>query len=226
MKGVSASPQAVGVLVCYFSNNDVLLTHVCFVPCCDPSIFRAPITLLVIINNQGYEITLHPGLLSSPGSMQIDSSARSQACREALNGRLRMVEAFALALTCLLQSSPRCVFLLTFNCMTSENLISRKPIYYFNAHLALLFSQSNLFVFESLRRVEKQAKKSVIFSSRPSKGSRNETLEILVSSWMGGGSKEGRGRGKSHWKAFAMVPDGKQSSKLPLNSSVPANRAL
>lgn len=30
-----ASPQAVGVH-CYFSNNDVLLTHVCLVPCCDP----------------------------------------------------------------------------------------------------------------------------------------------------------------------------------------------
>lgn len=80
-----------------------------------------------------------------------------------------MVEVFAQALACLLQSSLRCVFLLTFNCMTSENLISRKPIYYFNAHLALLFSQSNLFVSESLRRVEKQAKKSFIFSSWPSK---------------------------------------------------------
>lgn len=28
------------------------------------------------------------------------------------------------------------------------------------------------------------------------------------------------------WKALALVPDGKQSSKLLLNSSVPANRAL
>lgn len=102
-------------------------------------------------------------------SMQIDSSASAQAYSKTLNGSFRMVEAFALALTCLLQSSLRCVFLLTFNCMTSENLISRKPIYYFNAHLALLFSQSNLFVFESLRRVEKQAKKTVIFSSWPSK---------------------------------------------------------
>lgn len=53
MKGIYASPQAVGVLVCYFSNNDVLLTHVCLVPCCDPLIFRALITLLLIINNQG-----------------------------------------------------------------------------------------------------------------------------------------------------------------------------
>lgn len=108
----------------------------------------------------------------------------------------------------------RCVFLLTFNCMTSENLISRKPIYYFNAHLALLFSQSNLFVFESLRRVEKQAKKSIIFSSCPSKGSRNETLKILVSSWMGGRSKEGMGRGRKllegicdgpRWKAIQQI---------------------
>ena len=68
-----------------------------------------------------------------------------------LNGTLSVVEVPALALGCLLQSSLRCVFLLTFNCMTSENLISRKPIYYFNAHLALLFSQSNLFVPKSLR---------------------------------------------------------------------------
>lgn len=49
---------------------------------------------------------------------------------------------------------------------------------------------------------------------------------------MGGGSEEGRGWGgggggrERDWKALALVPDGRQSSKLPLNSSVPANRAL
>lgn len=38
--------------------------------------------------------------------------------------------------------------------------------------------------------------------------------------------KDGGSGGEKDWKAFAWVPDGKQSSKLPLNSSVPANRAL
>jgi hypothetical protein len=140
---------------------------------------------------------------------------------------LSVVEIFALALRCLLQSSLRCVFLLTFNCMTSENLISRKPIYYFNAHLALLFSQSNLFVCESLWGVEKQAKKSFIFSFWPSKEGRNETLKIRVPTWgwVGGSKQEKEGK-KREGKTLASVPDGKQSSKLPLNSSVPANRAL
>lgn len=43
---------------------------------------------------------------------------------------------------------------------------------------------------------------------------------------MGGGSKEGRGRGRRRWEGTCLVPYGKPSSKLPLNSSAPANRAL
>lgn len=115
--------------------------------------------------------------------------------------------------------------------MTSENLISRKSIYYFNAHLALLFSQSNLFVSESLRRVEKQAKKSFIFSSWPSKEAEMKHLKSSFLARDGRREQEGKGlvgvrREGESWKALALVPDGRQSSKLPLNSSVPANRAL
>lgn len=106
-----------------------------------------------------------------------------------------MLEVFAPVLACLLQSSLRCVFLLTFNCMTSENLISRKPIYYFNAHLALLFSQSNLFVSESLRRVEKQAKKSFIFSSWPSK---ETEMKHLKSEFLAGDGRREQER-KGWW---------------------------
>lgn len=49
--------------LCYFSNNVVLLTHVCFVPCCDPSIFRALIMLLLLLIISEYEIILYSGLL-------------------------------------------------------------------------------------------------------------------------------------------------------------------
>lgn len=43
---------------------------------------------------------------------------------------------------------------------------------------------------------------------------------------MGGSKQEREGKRERDRKALALVPDGKQSSKLPLNSSVPANRAL
>lgn len=146
-----------------------------------------------------------------------------------LNGTLSLVEVLAWVLSCLLQSSLRCVFLLTFNCMTSENLISRKPIYYFNAHLALLFSQSNLFVSESLRRVEKQAKKSFIFFFWPSKEAEMKHSKSCFLLGAGGGGSKGDREGRRRelgGHLLALVPDGKQSRKLPLNSSVPANRAL
>ena len=158
----------------------MLLTHVCLVPCCDLSIFRALITLLIIINNQclwNYT-TLWLVIKSWKYANRLINQLKT------LNGTLSVVEVPALALGCLLQSSLRCVFLLTFNCMTSENLISRKSIYYFNAHLALLFSQSNLFVSKSLRSWDASQEK-LHFLLLALKGSRNETLKkkILVSNW-------------------------------------------
>ena len=51
MKGIHMAPQAIQGL-CYFSNNVVLLTHFCLVFCSDPSVFRALITVLIIITNQ------------------------------------------------------------------------------------------------------------------------------------------------------------------------------
>lgn len=46
------APQVGGAYVCYFSNNVALLTHIHLLPCCDPWILNALITLHVIVNNQ------------------------------------------------------------------------------------------------------------------------------------------------------------------------------